>query len=698
MLLTNNKYHAFISYRHLDNSESGRQWATWLHQAIETYQVPEDLVGNINRRGEVIPERIFPVFRDEEALPADADLSTAITHALDNTSFLVVLCSPKARESSFVADEIRYFKQLGHSERIIAAILYGEPNASLNETVQAQAFDDSEECFPRPLQFMLDENGDETSTRTEPIAADFRATMAGKAIQGWTSPEAFRQYLVSESTLSKTEIQSSVDAYEKQLQRHLLKIIAGIIGVSLDELSERDKAYQLALEKQRARRLRQWLAGVAVLAIVAIGAGIMAWQQQQVAEAQRDRAEALLDNVRDNLHFMNYDLRDVLTQYVPTDQRRNILQRIDQLADLLEQDNAALSDADLREKSTVLIQKANLYFFNKTHDIESVLALYQQAHDIRRALFEKNPENEIAILDLALSYEKMGDVSLRKDNKQRALELYLKSHLLGQRAHALNPSNQTVRRNFGVSKMKLGNIHRSLNNYDEAYTFYSEAKAIREQLVIEVQENTEYQFDLGRVYQRLGDLYLLLEDKEAANVAYQDALNVFSNLTSVDPANINFWTILSEVYKQLGYIDGVKGNLADSVANYLESAAIRQQLVEWDPQNVTAKQDLARVLINVAKAQHKSGQHEAAIDAYDRSLVLWQQVSVSEPDNVRVLRDIVTYCYEVVSLIEQSTDTDRAAKYVALALAQLGSLERLGQLREDEKSLVPILEEMLKTY
>ena len=106
MPASKNKYYAFISYRHLDNSESGRQWATWLHQAIETYQVPEELVGKTNRRGEVIPERIFPVFRDEEALPADADLSSAITHALDNTEFLVVLCSPRARESSFVADEI----------------------------------------------------------------------------------------------------------------------------------------------------------------------------------------------------------------------------------------------------------------------------------------------------------------------------------------------------------------------------------------------------------------------------------------------------------------------------------------------------------------------------------------------------------------------------------------------------------------
>lgn len=56
------KYHAFISYRHADNKEDGRRWASWLHQALETYQVPEELAGSVNGRGDVIPDRIFPIF------------------------------------------------------------------------------------------------------------------------------------------------------------------------------------------------------------------------------------------------------------------------------------------------------------------------------------------------------------------------------------------------------------------------------------------------------------------------------------------------------------------------------------------------------------------------------------------------------------------------------------------------------------
>src|SRR5476651_1544964 len=95
------EFWCFISYRHADNREPGRQWATWLHQQIETYEVPADLVGTVNDRGDTIPERIFPVFRDEEELPVDADLGNAITNALEASKFLIVVCSPRSVESSY---------------------------------------------------------------------------------------------------------------------------------------------------------------------------------------------------------------------------------------------------------------------------------------------------------------------------------------------------------------------------------------------------------------------------------------------------------------------------------------------------------------------------------------------------------------------------------------------------------------------
>jgi len=144
-------------------------------------------VGTVNGRGDEIPERIFPVFRDEEELPADADLSSPIGRALDASKTLVVLCSPRAVQSRYVAEEILLFKQGGKSDRIMAALLDGEPNASRDETKSA------EECFPKPLMHPVGEGGQLLEEEwTEPIAADFRLSDGS---EGWTSPAAYRESL-----------------------------------------------------------------------------------------------------------------------------------------------------------------------------------------------------------------------------------------------------------------------------------------------------------------------------------------------------------------------------------------------------------------------------------------------------------------------------------------------------------------------
>ena len=57
------KYWAFISYSHQDE-----KWAAWLHKGLETYRVPQRLVGR-EERDFPVPKKIFPVFRDREECP-----------------------------------------------------------------------------------------------------------------------------------------------------------------------------------------------------------------------------------------------------------------------------------------------------------------------------------------------------------------------------------------------------------------------------------------------------------------------------------------------------------------------------------------------------------------------------------------------------------------------------------------------------
>ena len=53
--------------------------------------------GAADRSGRpVTPDTLFPVFRDEEELSANADLSATICRALERSENLIVICSPRA--------------------------------------------------------------------------------------------------------------------------------------------------------------------------------------------------------------------------------------------------------------------------------------------------------------------------------------------------------------------------------------------------------------------------------------------------------------------------------------------------------------------------------------------------------------------------------------------------------------------------
>ena len=50
----------------------------------------------------------------------DADLDARTVEALDRSRYLVVLCSPRAVKSAYVAREIQHFKATGKADRVIA--------------------------------------------------------------------------------------------------------------------------------------------------------------------------------------------------------------------------------------------------------------------------------------------------------------------------------------------------------------------------------------------------------------------------------------------------------------------------------------------------------------------------------------------------------------------------------------------------
>ena len=120
------RYDAFISYRH---SDLDKDIAASLHRALESYRVPRSLC----RKG--VPRKLHKVFRDEDELVA-GDLPPRLLEALENTRYLIVICSPRTPLSKWVSEEVTHFQNLGRDDKILPVLVEGEPKESYPKPIR----------------------------------------------------------------------------------------------------------------------------------------------------------------------------------------------------------------------------------------------------------------------------------------------------------------------------------------------------------------------------------------------------------------------------------------------------------------------------------------------------------------------------------------------------------------------------------
>ena len=405
---THFKYRAFISYSHADE-----QWATWLHKALETYRVPKHLVGVETEFGPV-PERFAPVFRDRDELATATSLGDTLTRALEQSAFEIVICSPKAANSKWVNEEILAYKRLGREHRIFALIVGGEPGSSASPATADQ------ECFPNALIYKMGADGQLTTEKSEPIAADARQ---GKD--------------------SKLDVK--------------LKLLAGMLGIGLDELKQREA-------RRRYRRMMALVTTSVVGMAITSGLAAAAWIARNQAERERVRAETEAETARQTTNF----LVGLFAVSDPNEARGNTITA-----------REILDKGSQRIKSELVTQPAIQATLMETMGtVYTSLALYPPAASLLDSALQKRLELYGAdSLEVAQSAEKLGGVLTLTGEYDKAETNYRKA--LDLRQKLLGPEHVDIAR----SQYQLADLLFRKGKYEAAEPLFRDSLAMRRKLL-----------------------------------------------------------------------------------------------------------------------------------------------------------------------------------------------------------------------
>ena len=125
------KYTAFISYNSKDD-----KWARWLQRKLESYSMPTVIY---NEKHEIVDreckEGKMKVFRYKSDLNT-ISLQKGLAQELDQSQWLIVICSPHSAQSEWVGREIQHFISTGRADHILPFIISGSPYSA-----------DENECF-----------------------------------------------------------------------------------------------------------------------------------------------------------------------------------------------------------------------------------------------------------------------------------------------------------------------------------------------------------------------------------------------------------------------------------------------------------------------------------------------------------------------------------------------------------------------
>lgn len=123
------QYDAFISYRH---EELDLCVAELLQKKLEKFVLPNSIV-KTRREGQ--KTGIENIYRNAKALDKEDELSVQDLQALSMSEFLIVVCSPKTKESVRCRQEIQNFIKMHGYDHILAVLVEGEPKDAFPDEI-----------------------------------------------------------------------------------------------------------------------------------------------------------------------------------------------------------------------------------------------------------------------------------------------------------------------------------------------------------------------------------------------------------------------------------------------------------------------------------------------------------------------------------------------------------------------------------
>lgn len=561
-------YDAFLSYRH---AEPDATLARSLHTLIESYSLPARVARALGR-----PRRLR-AFLDDLEVAGASSLTAELTNRLRAARSLVVLCTPRVKESQWVAWEIEAFRELAPT-RVFTVLLEGEPGPSI------------------PTSLF-----DPTAPTKQALFIDLRKRGAARRAE-------------------------------------FLRLIASLHGCDFDELARRDltRRRRAWVSMSLAGIV---LAGTIVV-YERRTQGVVAESRNEAARVvvEQSKSElATVESIADSRATMDVGglVRQLGRQRFSTKgglgfQRKrldgDLASDLGKAAEALECYVASLAELDalvaaqgptpdlLRERAVAIDRQADALL--AMGRLAAARTAYEAGIVAARQLVAGDPANRRALSFLLVG---RGDVACDEGRATAAMEDYDEAARIRIELARVGGDEDEI--DVATVEVKCGDARSLAGRLVDALGFYAAARDRLATLQTHLGRDKRVVSLLGVARQRVGHALLDSGQVREALQEFQQASRDLAVASQRDEENMVVLQLAADSHRWISDAWVSQGRLADAATECETAVAAMQRLSDADPDMVAWRVAAARSAVNCAYVKDRQGDTASAIEVLRAQLV-----------------------------------------------------------------------------
>jgi tetratricopeptide (TPR) repeat protein len=387
-----------------------------------------------------------------------------------------------------------------------------------------------------------------------------------------------------------------------------LKLVAGMLGVGLDELVQRETTRR---QRRLALLAAASLGGMAVTSTLAV----TAIQARDAAREQRREAEGLIG-------FMLGDLKDKLEPIGRLDALDGVGARV--LDYYKKEGTSDLSDASLLQRSRALSLMAEVA--TKRGDVDGALRLYSEAMAGTREAIARKPEDPQRLFDHAQNVFYIGAIAQERGDTKTSERYFREYKRLAARMVAIAPDNMKWRMEVQYADADLGSVLYRQRRFAEAAAQFQEALSTIEAISTADPSNQDYRKSVAESLAWLADARRATGQYDAAIALRQRDVALLDALYA-KTGDVDYRQRLIPARRALGNLYDERGQAAAAIEQYRAAIAhadalraIEPDNAQWSEYGYQVRKDLASALLGQKQVDEAAAQTNLLCETVRRLL------------------------------------------------------------------------------